>query len=83
MYIWNCVVFLGKVNISNEGSFLPAEYIIELSSTHQERVSYTEEQIYPRIEVPFNSKVYFLLIFYVHCRLTTGSATHDSFSGPF
>lgn len=54
---------LCSVNISNEGSFLPAEYIIELSSTHQERLSHTEEQIYPRIEVPFNKNIYFLLIF--------------------
>ena len=74
---------LCSVNISNEGSFLPAEYIIELSSTHQERLSHTEEQIYPRIEVPFNKNIYFLLIFYVHCALATGSATHNPFSSPF
>ena len=46
---------LCSVNISNEGSFLPAEYIIELSYTHQERLSHTEEQIYPRIEILYFS----------------------------
>ena len=63
-------MFLGKVNISNGGSFPPAEHVIELSSTEQERLSYAEQQIYPKTVVPFNNKgLYFA---HILCPLGAG-----------